>query len=660
MELDSEIRHALSAAIEHGDHDSHPMEHRVVSIVRRGRRVRRHRRLATGSIIASSVMAISVGVATTMLRHNDDHPIDEVAGPTPTAARPPGSSSDSVVGLASSTNSPPPSGPTVSSADFPTVAAVGGGWTLLPEAPIAATENPVVVATDAEVLVFGGAPQSSWLTSGVVTASSPNGAMYNVDTGRWRSITPDPVGWRSNYSWSWDARYLYVFGGSAPSGDGFGLATYDSQTDTWTDAGRGPLSARQGATMVWTGTEVLIGGGYELGLSLDRPMSGGAAYNPQTERWRSIAPSDALNGSADSYWLGDQWLVRSGRLGALRLDAYDPARDDWTNIAHPLGLPVDSLFHINVRNSSVVLQWFGTTTGEMETSPASAKAILRAWQLDVGSGEWQPLDTLPDWLSPPPSIHDGGVIVAGQLGTNFSSGVSLDRLGNDRVVRFSDQGWEQLPPSPLPNRLSTSYIELPGGRLFGWGGSTYDRESLVMVSDGAIYEPDATTVDVGEVVQGNPCTFDSVLTPTVSPGSTENSFDVALTVRTSCDVWGFPVLLNGLDDARRSREVATHRGPTGSVSSVTGWTPGVSLQPGETFVFTLVERQCAPSPDDDRLTRQSISAVQFRLPRTSTSPESRAPNDPDFSAPTGPPIEIKTPFVQPIRCLAVTGFRAGT
>jgi hypothetical protein len=650
MQLDEDVRRALTTAAQRDNVSAPTTEHRVATIVARGRHLRRRRQATIAAVTTVSALAVGLAIATTSLRPNNNRPIEEIAAPSPSTT------STSLSTAAPSTSvAPSTSYPDVTAfpaPNLPTATKVKGRWTLVPEAPIAPTANPLVVANDSDVLVFGGSTEPSDFTSGNTIVNSPYGALFNIASQTWRPITPDPDGWRNGYSWAWDQQHLFLYGGWAADGKEFGLQMYDPSNDSWTTFGFGPLEPRRDATMVWTGRELLIGGGNEVGPTEDRPASGGAAFDPVGGTWRSLANNDRLTGLVSSYWVGERWLIRSGSIGGPRLATYDPVTDQWTNINYPSGLPTDAIFTLVVRGDAVVVSWFGSTVSKIGTVSSVSELDTRYWSLDVRSSSWTMLSELPEWVVSP--YTDG---VTTTLGPQQSGGTNIERLANDRVIRYREQGWQELPSAPIPSRMSGAFVELPTGGLFTWGGSTFDRESSVIVRDGAMFEPGQPGMDYGSVVQGEPCTFEDVTAPTVEPGSEPNSFDVTMAATKGCDVWGFPVLLSGIDAAGKPANVSTHNKSNSPINSVTQWTPGVSLNTDDRFTFTVVERACAQTADDARSTLRTVTSVQFRLPRTSEPAASRAPGDPDFSAPAGLPVEISTPFANPIRCLAVTGFR---
>jgi hypothetical protein len=108
-----------------------------------------------------------------------------------------------------------------------------------------------------------------------------------------------------------------------------------------------PLSARQNAIGLWTGSEVLLFGGSDAEvcppnadcMSDPTPRSDGAAYSPATGAWRPLAPapapllyaSPALVGRT-AYFLHSAWAWPDPER---RLLAYDTAANRWQTYPAP-------------------------------------------------------------------------------------------------------------------------------------------------------------------------------------------------------------------------------------------------------------------------------------------------------------------------------------
>jgi hypothetical protein len=90
------------------------------------------------------------------------------------------------------------------------------GWDLLPPAPISPWPDPVVVATDHELVVWG-----------------VDGAVFDTDTGTWRRMAPGPLAPRSGALGVWTGSEVFVVGGSVADELFSDAAAYDLATDTW-------------------------------------------------------------------------------------------------------------------------------------------------------------------------------------------------------------------------------------------------------------------------------------------------------------------------------------------------------------------------------------------------------------------------------------------
>src|SRR6202030_377319 len=88
---------------------------------------------------------------------------------------------------------------------------------------------------------------------------------------------------------------------------------YSPATDTWKPtATAGAPSARSSHTAVWTGSEMIVWGGSDFtpGGFLDS----GARYRPATDRWLPAAPAGASSGrnSHVAVWTGSEMIVWGG------------------------------------------------------------------------------------------------------------------------------------------------------------------------------------------------------------------------------------------------------------------------------------------------------------------------------------------------------------
>lgn len=172
---------------------------------------------------------------------------------------------------------------------------------------------------------------------------------------------------------------------------------------TWRSMATGPLEPRTDPAAVWTGTEMLVFGGFGAG---GRSFLDGAAYEPGADRWRPMArypyPASGLWASGLATWTGTELLVFLRPSDVQRWDwdlvAYDPATDRWRRLLEgrfdqraddtlvPRSpVPVDS---------PEATAWIA---GELVVVGWVSQLESYAWtSLDIATGTWSEPRDLPD------------------------------------------------------------------------------------------------------------------------------------------------------------------------------------------------------------------------------------------------------------------------
>lgn len=218
-------------------------------------------------------------------------------------------------------------------------------------APVPARVRTHGVWSGSELLVWSGATAQAQDRDGTGEPEEASdllddGAAYDPATDSWRLLPAAPIPARVGAAAVWAGDRLVVWGGfGAPDGALADGAAYVPGEDRWVRMSQAPLSGRGDATAVWTGQEVLIVGG------ADRPgqpghVSGvrrdGAAYDPATDEWRTLAPiPDGVWPLRDrgigpirerfaATWTGETLFVWGRDVGL-----YDPADDGWRRVSAP-------------------------------------------------------------------------------------------------------------------------------------------------------------------------------------------------------------------------------------------------------------------------------------------------------------------------------------
>jgi len=249
----------------------------------------------------------------------------------------------------------------------------------LPAAPIAIIAGRTSVWTGTEMIVSGvtgAAPDGSLLNSTEVTLA------YNPATHAWRRLAAPPK--TDNYCrrgavWTgkemliwgcgfvafdplanhwrrlsdpparqgivvWTGREMIGWGGGCCGDADAGGAAYNPDTDTWRKLAPSPLAAEQRPTGAWTGRElVLFVSGVDAASGKPSPAryARAAAYNPATDTWRRIAPLPERRNGATAVWTNGEIVIVGGMNGqGVRASAglaYNPVSNHWRRLAAVAG-----------------------------------------------------------------------------------------------------------------------------------------------------------------------------------------------------------------------------------------------------------------------------------------------------------------------------------
>lgn len=206
-----------------------------------------------------------------------------------------------------------------------------GSWYASPPAPLKPRFREATVWTGRVLLVWGGDGGTTF----------DDGAAYDPFSNSWRMMPPAPLSPRADVSAVWAGDRAIFWGGDAfsrlnqagffvPLSDG---ASYDPSTNSWHRLPQSPLSARAGASMIWTGLEVIVFGGHQLGDG----SAAGATYQPASNRWSRLprfpgAPA-CVPDPATVVWTGHQLLVWQSHETLRLLPAGSGVSDTFHEVA---------------------------------------------------------------------------------------------------------------------------------------------------------------------------------------------------------------------------------------------------------------------------------------------------------------------------------------
>lgn len=360
----------------------------------------------------------------------------------------------------------------------------GGGthWREMSPSSLCGRYDASVVWTGQELLIWGG--------ESCAGASCPNdgaphladGAGYNVANDAWRTLARSPLTAREAAATVWTGTEMLVWGGTtgqALLADG---AAYNPAEDSWRALAGAPLSPRNGAGAVWTGREMVVWGGSDA--------DDGAAYDPATDRWRPIARAPLQGRTAPAVaWSGREMVVWAGNEfddGA----AYDPAADRWRLIADA---PVPGRSRAaTVWTGRELLVWGGDNGNDFVGDDGAA--------YDPATDRWRLLPQAP--LGPrtaPAGVWTGReMVVWGGIGLPGAGDNSpLDTIVERRTLLSpvadgaaydpATNRWRALEPVPLLGR-GFPIAAWDGQGMILWGGLVV-VSSPASASEGVRYTP---------------------------------------------------------------------------------------------------------------------------------------------------------------------------
>ena len=356
----------------------------------------------------------------------------------------------------------------------------------LPNTP-GAREFHTTVWTGTEMIVWGGDSTGggSLLNDGGRYSPAANAWVYLPG-----SLAATPVA-RRDHTAVWTGSRMLIWGGSGASGDLQTGSSYDPAGNAWTAinsaAGATP-SARESHTAVWSGTEMIVWGGYSdtsAGL-----LNDGARYNPTGNTWvaipNSLAASPVTRFQHTAVWTGSEMIIWGGLgAGANPLNdggRYNPAANAWVYLS---GTAVNSppsarSGQAGIWTGSEMIVWGGTDGTSYFNDGGRFNPALNSWAYLPGS-----LPNIPTPRTTPGVLWTGGemMVWGGQNATG--------PLGDGGRYNPGLNSWIAVPSglasSPGP-RVNHSLL-WSGAKVIVWGGSGVAGP----LGDGGLYNPTSGT-----------------------------------------------------------------------------------------------------------------------------------------------------------------------
>jgi N-acetylneuraminic acid mutarotase len=341
------------------------------------------------------------------------------------------------------------------------------------DAPEARDEH-TAIWTGRQMIVWGGHFTDSDLSTG---------GLYDPETNAWTptSQAEAPQG-RTGHTAVWTGTRMVVWGGRFHDSVNHYLNTggrYDPATDSWTETSMaGAPEGRTGHTSVWTGTQMVVWGGYSAEGG-SRYLGNGGCYDPADDTWTPTSVVGAPEGRYvhTAVWTGGHMIVWGGSSSFYGLSTggrYDPVTDTWASTSL-IGAPDARLLHTAVWTGSLMLVWGG--------------GGAFGWALDTG-GRYEPTsDTwTPTSIGPGPTGRGGHTAVwTGNLMILWGGYCSNDESSNTGSVY--DAALDTSTPTSTvkaPPKRANHTAVWTGSVMVVWGGA---ESYHVPLATGGRYDP---------------------------------------------------------------------------------------------------------------------------------------------------------------------------
>ncbi len=410
-------------------------------------------------------------------------------------------------------------------------------------------DSPSAVWTGSAVVVWGGG-------TGVNTAQYHNlntGGRYNPVADTWTATsTAGAPSERAGHTALWTGSEMLVWGGStydSVAGNYTSLSTggrYNAASNTWTAiAVAGAPTARYAHSGVWTGSRMVVWGGFTFDGVAEVYFDTGGRYDPVTNTWATTSLADAPSprGSHTGVWTGSQMVIwggyfydsGSGTTSRLNTGArYNPATDIWTTTS-TTGTPSARSDHAAVWTGSVMVVWGGaddigalntggryapatdtwtpTSTTETPSARYNSTAVWTGTEMVVWGGydirqgytntgarydpatdRWRAMSTLaaPIGREQHRAVWTGTTMVVWGGQGDRGLGVT-EYLNTGGRYSPTTNSWQPTALSGAPAGRGAHTAIWTGNRMVVWGGYSYDGTTEQYHDTGALYDPTADT-----------------------------------------------------------------------------------------------------------------------------------------------------------------------
>ena len=268
------------------------------------------------------------------------------------------------------------------------------------------------------------------------------GVLKLLITGTWTATStasPCPAGRQVHTAvWNTTNNTMIVWGGYISSGVTNTGGIYDPSTNTWTKATSltNAPAARYMHTAVWTGTKMIVWGGYTTGR-----VNTGGVYDPAGNSWSATSLTSVPTARTDhtAVWTGTQMIVWGGYDGSYSNSGgvYNPAGAGTWTATQLTGAPTGRYRHKAVSTGTKMIVWDGDNGTNFNTGGVYDPAGAGTWTATLADA------TAPVSRTGPSAVSTGITMIiwggdfintGGVYGAYLSSGIGQSTKVNGALT----------------------------------------------------------------------------------------------------------------------------------------------------------------------------------------------------------------------------------
>src|SRR5437588_5134609 len=260
---------------------------------------------------------------------------------------------------------------------------------------------------------------------------------------------------------------------------------YQPATNIWTSTSTtNAPSARDSHTAVWTGTEMIVWGGY-AGLF---PSNIGARYNPIADTWLAINTSPTARGSDTAVWTGTEMIVWGGYDETFYPvnsgGRYDPGIDVWMPTS-TINAPSARYSHAAIWTGNEMIVWGGDA--------ANSTGLNTGGKYNPGTNSWTPtsITNAPHARLYHTAVWSGTEMII--WGGYFSDINGDNYLNTGGRYTSSTDSWTDTSTTSVPVTRAYHTAIWTGTEMIVWGGYYFDGINNYVLNSGGKYNPDTNT-----------------------------------------------------------------------------------------------------------------------------------------------------------------------